>query len=257
MGAASVPLDRPILILLDSFCTFGTAVDAVGVRSIMGELEPAVVVGVGYPVTVVEEVGMRTRDLTPSASAGPGVPVFIDAMLGSERGGADAFLAFLLDELVPEICRRVTKASPTRRALFGHSLAGLFVAHALTTRPEAFETFAANSPSLWWNDFEVARRLDGLGVLLQARGVAPRVLVGAGGREQEVPEALPPGLDPQEIGDYIRRCRMVDAAGDFAAGLKAAGLTDVQTVVFADETHGSVVPAAVGRAVTFALGAKR
>ncbi len=253
LAAATPPTDCPILVVLDSFLTFGTAVDCVGLRSIAGDLEPAVVVGVGYPASPAEEMMLRTRDFTPSASPGAGTPAFIDAMMGPERGGADAFLAFLLDELVPAVLARVSAASPSRRALFGHSLGGLFAAHVLTTRPEAFETVVANSPSLWWNEFEVPRRLEGLPARLSATGASPRVLVSAGGREQDPPEAAMPGLDPQEIADFVRRCRMVDAACDFAAGLKGAGLPDVRSVVFADEDHGSVVAAAVGRAVTFAL----
>ena len=33
----------------------------------------------------------------------------------------------------------------------GHSLGGLFVLHALYTRPAAFQSYLAASPSLWWS----------------------------------------------------------------------------------------------------------
>ena len=51
----------------------------------------------------------------------------------------------------------------------------------------------------------------------------------------------------------VREARMVDSAREFAEALKAFSLAELKYVCFDDEDHASVVPAAVGRAVTFAL----
>ena len=62
--------------------------------------------------------------------------------------------------LFPEVARRHTGEASTKRSiLFGHSLGGLFVAYALLTRPDAFATYLAISPSLWWDGFTVLRHL--------------------------------------------------------------------------------------------------
>lgn len=79
----------------------------------------------------------RNRDLTPSAVSG---------MLNT--GGADNFLAFLKDELIPYI----DKTYPTNRSntLFGHSFGGLFAMYAFLKEPQLFDTYLAADPSLWW-----------------------------------------------------------------------------------------------------------
>ncbi len=253
VGRSGPLTDCPILILLDSAAVFGAAVENASMRGIFHDVETAVIVGIGYPTAMIEEAKLRVRDLTPSTSLGLGAPSSMEALLGTERGGADLFLSFILDELVPAVVDRVPEASPTRRVLVGASLGGLFTAHALVTRPEAFETFVANSPSLWWNDFEVTKHLDDFKGRLSASGASPRVLITVGSREQDAPDIDFPGVDLKETTPFVQRCRMVDAASDFAKDLKSAGLPEVSSVIFADEDHLSVVPAAIGRAVTFAL----
>jgi hypothetical protein len=47
--------------------------------------------------------------------------------------------------------------------------------------------------------------------------------------------------------------RMVDAAADFAESLRKCGLQNVEYVAFQGEDHGSVVPAAIGRGLAYAL----
>jgi predicted alpha/beta superfamily hydrolase len=245
------PQDCPILFVLDSGMTFGTAVDAAGFRAMIGQLTPAVIVGVGYegpPATFMHE---RTKDLSPPASAG--VAPELAGMIGSEHGGADGFLEFLVTELAEAVRARAPEASATRRILFGHSLGGLFAVHALMTRPDSFETFVASSPSLWWDDFSVLKRREELDAKLKATGASPRVLVTIASAEQDVPKVAPPGMDLETVKAIVAKSRMVDAAREFAESLQSAALSEAGYVCFADEDHGSVVPAAIGRGITFAL----
>src|SRR5258708_16013648 len=65
-------------------------------------------------------------------------------------GGADKFLSFIADELLPTIDRNY-RTRPYR-VLIGHSLGGLFAVYALMSRPEVFKGYLIGSPSLWWDD---------------------------------------------------------------------------------------------------------
>ena len=85
----------------------------------------------------------RNRDFTPEPNAD----------LAEQRptaGGADAFLRFLSDELIPWV-EGEYRTAPFR-VLVGHSRGGLFATHALMVRPAVFDGYIAISPSLWWND---------------------------------------------------------------------------------------------------------
>jgi predicted alpha/beta superfamily hydrolase len=245
------PSDCPILFVLDSGITFGTAVESTAMRTAAGLLEPAVIVGVGYDADLATVMRLRTADLTPPAPENK-YPEMAGAM-GSEYGGADAFLNFLLGELVPAIRERAPEASPTRRILYGHSLGGLFAAHALLTRPEAFETFAVSSPSLWWNDFAILGQLKGFADTLKSRAARPRALVSVAAGEQDPPPVAQPGMTLEATRERVLQARMVDAAREFAESLKPFDLAKLAFVCFQDEDHASVVQASVARAITFAL----
>lgn len=251
--AATGAIDQncPVLIVLDSALTFGTAVERSSMYAALGQLKSAIVVGVGYPGDVFAGLKARTLDLTPKTPAGTHAEMA--PMIGTEFGGADDFLDFLLDELVPSIRQRAPEASESRLILHGFSLAGLFSAYALLTRPAAFETVSIIAPSLWWNGFAVLRHLPAFGARIKAEGRSPRVLVGVGALEQAEPDAAPPGLDLEQLRETVRAARMVDAAREFADALRDQGVADVEFACFADEGHAGALTAGTGRAVSFAL----
>ena len=68
----------------------------------------------------------------------------------ADRGGADVFLTFLCDELVPEIDRRFKTTSI--RVLAGHSLAGLITVYAMIKKPDVFTHLIAASPSIGYSN---------------------------------------------------------------------------------------------------------
>lgn len=109
---------------------------------------PEVIV-VGIPNTSGEG---RQRDYTP-----PGMQQDLDDK-DSPVGRADKFLAFVREELVPEIDRRYRTSST--RILSGNSRGGLFVVYALTADPSLFSSYSAHSPALWRDDSEMVKRLD-------------------------------------------------------------------------------------------------
>jgi hypothetical protein len=86
----------------------------------------------------------RTRDLTPPSQ------VKEDIDRAPTHGGADTFLRFMSDELMPWVEQNY-RTRPYK-ILVGHSFGGLFAIHTLTTRPGVFDAYVAISPSLQWND---------------------------------------------------------------------------------------------------------
>ena len=68
-----------------------------------------------------------------------------------DNPGADNFLSFIGDELIPHIEKNY-RANGTR-TIRGRSLSGLFVMYAFLKRPELFENYIGNSAG-WYTDME-------------------------------------------------------------------------------------------------------
>lgn len=83
----------------------------------------------------------------------PVTPALAGTPVSLGTGGADAYLAFLDEELKPALAEAFP-LDPDDATLTGQSFGGLFVVHALLTRPTAFRRYLAGSPSLWWHDRE-------------------------------------------------------------------------------------------------------
>ena len=132
----------PLLILLDGDGHFHHATGVVDFLVANQRIPPMIVVGVGNR--------NRTRDLTPPTG---------DPQFQGRTGGADQFLRFLSDELIPYLDQ--TNRTLDYRVLVGHSFGGLFALHALTTRPDVFDGYISISPSTWWNQQALVAALPG------------------------------------------------------------------------------------------------
>ncbi len=65
-------------------------------------------------------------------------------------GGADNFVKFFREELVPYIDKNF-KTEPYK-VLIGHSYGGVFAMHVLLTDPELFDAYIAIDPSFWYKN---------------------------------------------------------------------------------------------------------
>jgi uncharacterized protein len=72
-------------------------------------------------------------------------------------GGADRFLSFLREELMPRVQREFRTAGP--RILSGHSLGAIFVCYSLTAAPDLFEARLAHSPAIWRDEDAVVEAM--------------------------------------------------------------------------------------------------
>lgn len=126
-------LSYPVLYILDasdqdsragsSFHTIAKQVDAMSLEGI----PPMIVIGVVNT--------HRSRDMLP-----------IETGLYPESGGAQNFLAFLAEELIPYVDENFRTTE--ERILYGRADSGLFTLYALLERPDAFSAYISSSPTV-------------------------------------------------------------------------------------------------------------
>lgn len=145
---------------------------------------PVILAAIGY-----EGANRRWYDLTSRAMA-PIAPILFYRAPPADRltGGREAFLAMIADQLLPELARRY----PLDRddmTIYGHSLGGLFVVHALLSRPGLFARYVAADPSVWWNAGESQREAAAFAAGVRAAGgtIRPgvRLMVAQAGRARQ------------------------------------------------------------------------
>ncbi len=134
----------PVIVTTDGDYAFLHTVSAVKFLAQATQMPPAIVVGIGH--------ADRNHDLTPSLTQASLPP---DA---GNFGGANAFLKYIAEELMPYLDARY----PTQpfRTLIGHSLGGLFATYAMVTQPEVFQGYITLEPSLWWDNRAMVRQVE-------------------------------------------------------------------------------------------------
>lgn len=219
----------PTLYVLDGNYRFGPA--ALALRQFSkGLLVPGIVVGIGYPTDDLEEIyRRRTFDMTPSVSNDP-------ARVDS-TGGGDAFLRVIEEEIKPFVKERYN-VNPAQQFIYGSSLGGLIVLHALYRNPKAFSTYILSSPSIWYNDKEILADEEAFSKRARSGELHLKVMVTSAGDESN---------------------SMVDNASEFAERLSSfhpQNITVVRTI-FDGEIHISVGSASLIRAIRFAFPLKK
>lgn len=141
-----------LVIATDAELSAGTLISTLRSCAVGLDLPLLYGVSVGYPLDANPPFMLRrNRELTTSWPAFEPVTPALLGMPGVARtGGADAFLAFLADELRPALAEAFP-IDTDDATLTGQSFGGLFVLYALLHRPDAFRRYLAVSPSLWWN----------------------------------------------------------------------------------------------------------
>ncbi|WP_323744650.1 alpha/beta hydrolase [Thermaerobacillus caldiproteolyticus] len=230
------PSGFPVIYLLDANAVFGTMVEAMRVQACRPEktgVFPAVIVGIGYP-TEMPFAPARFYDFTLPVSAAE-LPSRPDGTAWPELGGAEVFLKFIEEELKPEIeCE--FKIDSERQTLFGHSLGGLFALHVLFTKPTAFRTYIAGSPSIHWNKRLLLEAEQQFVSRLERETLNVEILLAVGELEKS------------------HKSRINDNAKELAERLSAFADRGVYVEFkeFEGEGHVSVLPALISRAVRFA-----
>lgn len=136
----------PLLIILDGQSLFQPLSSAFSFmsRSRRGSRRVPEMIVVGIRST------NRERDFTPDK---------IVTKRKNDTGGADQFLDFLENELMPELQSKYRTTSGN--LLVGHSLGGLFAAHAYMKAESSFSGFIAIDPSFrTWDDAIMDQKIE-------------------------------------------------------------------------------------------------
>jgi uncharacterized protein len=229
-------------------------------------VEPAVVVGIGYPIDDAFDMTRRTLDLTS-----PVPPDRVTPEIGSEPVGGDVALMDFIDKAVKPTIETRFKIDRNRQTLMGHSLGGLFTLRTLFNRPQSFQTYVALSPSIWWDERAVTKEAQEF-VKNANRPQKLRVFLSAGELEQyfsapyiaHARDVLRRSFkakgktdaDADQLLNELQASRKSAMVGNAREMAELLGTGDISAtfVEFRDEDHFSVVPVALGRAVPFALG---
>ena len=122
----------PVVYILDADYNFGMVCYGTRHLTINKDIPDVILVGIGNISS------RRVRDYTPTKTS----------MSGS--GGANQFIEFLKQELIPSISS--TYRVNDDRTIVGHSLGGLFAYYCLFNSPDLFKNYLAVSPSLWYDN---------------------------------------------------------------------------------------------------------
>ncbi|MBS4210107.1 alpha/beta hydrolase-fold protein [Bacillus sp. FJAT-50079] len=221
----------PIIYVLDGQSYFQFARDVIRLQSKNSAktfVHEAIVVGIGHAGEDEDIRKRRFYDFTAPAKE----YIYPERLKGfdvGKHGGAKKFLHFIEEELKPRIEKRYI-INKKKQALFGHSLSGLFTLWTLFTKPAAFQTYLACSPSIWWNDYELFKYME---AFLQQKIEKIRIHI--------------------TVGEYERF--MVDDAKRMAHELITKipeAVLECEYYIAPEENHASVVPTIMSRAIRFA-----
>ena len=221
----------PVLYVTDANFLFLITVEAQRLLNVFGEVKPIIIVGIDRPASVLGEMlAIRIADLTPSSM--PRVDSVWTASYGAtaRSGGAQAFLATLVDEVIPSVEARYPTSE--ERGLVGYSVGGVFVTHVLFTVPDRFTHYMILSPSYWWGDGEMFAQEEAYADFHD--DLAAAVFLSAGTEEQTIAQGA---------------ARMDSVLT--ARSYRTLALTRHE---FDGETHVSVPPAAISRGLRVLFG---
>ena len=127
----------PVLYVLDGDIAYGMAASIARYLEVGGNIPELIIVGIGYGSIDKSSSNKRSRDYKPIAT-----------------GGAENFLIFLKDELIPYVDSNY-RTIPGDRTINGYSIGGLFALYTLFTQPKTFNRYIIGSPYLLWDDYSI------------------------------------------------------------------------------------------------------
>jgi uncharacterized protein len=210
----------PIMILTDAIWAMGIAQSTFDYMTVLDkEIPEVIIVGIDYPYSKnLDWARNRFRDMLPTHVEGY-----------DPSGSADKFIAFIKKELFPYIENNY-RVDTTDRCFCGHSFGGLLGSHIFMEHSNLFNRYIIGSPSYWWDNKEITKRLSAK-AFLSADSVKA-VYTYIGGKEGEMMINNWKEFNEQLVNKINKNLKFHDQ-------------------IYQDETHMSVTPAAFSTAVKF------
>lgn len=227
----------PVVYMMDSNLMFTGVMNGAWGLQFGQEVPEVIIIGIGYAVeNLLEVITLRNRDLLPTNDpefeAQNGMPDDLST------GGAEAFLAFINEEVKPAMNARY-RINTDSQSLVGYSFGGEFSLFTLFTHPDAFDNYVIGSPSIWWHDtviFDYETRY------ADAHDDLPKNVYISSGALEEAPDG----------DDFM----MVSNARKMTELLQSRNYPNLKVSYknFADDTHAtSYLPSAI-QGLRFVLG---
>ncbi|MFC4161030.1 alpha/beta hydrolase [Chitinimonas lacunae] len=234
----------PVLFLTDANYAFPLVRSIVRrVRDDGKALEDCIVIGLSYARGETPGYSRR-RDYTPTVreqlDPAPGGPY--------RYGEAEAYRRFIAEEVFPWVASHY-RADLQRAIYAGHSYGGLLGVHILLTEPRMFSHYILSSPSLWYDNKVMFKRLESY--LASQPDLPAKVLMPIGAFETVRPESDNPRYHKEHdmVRDLLRfEQRLQERA--------YPGL-EIRALVLDDEDHLTVFPASITRGLLWALAPKK
>jgi len=254
------PEGFPVFYIFDGNGCFATVAEIMRSRAPADGLRPAIVVAIGYATDdLMTLMALRMKDLSTPATPEwlAALPFAIPGLTADLTGGLDDFIRVVEEEIRPAVAR-LAPTDPSDQTVMGHSLGGLAVLRMLFTRPSMYRTFVASSPSIWWSGHAILADEQAFREKVEAGEASPRLLIDVGSREQ-TPDSgalrhFKTMAEAQASADFCSMVENARALGQRLQTLKVGHGYVAETVLFTDEGHVSVLPAAISRGLQFALG---
>jgi predicted alpha/beta superfamily hydrolase len=210
----------PIMIITDAFWAMGIVQNTFDMMTFWThEIPEVIVVGIAYPYSSLLDMSRnRHRDL---------LPTYVEGY--NPSGSADRFINFIKKELIPYVENNY-RVDTTDKCFTGHSYGGLLGSHILLEQPHLFNRYIIGSPSYWWDNKEITKRLSTKSYL--ATDSIKAVYTFIGGKESQSMINNWKEFDSILIKKLNKNIKFHDQ-------------------IFQDETHMSVVPAAFSTAIKF------
>ena len=140
----------PVVYMLDGYSSFGIMVQEQRLLAFSSEVPEAIIVGISSEGGSKEFIYNRARDYTPTHIPQEQLPDVV-RQLTPASGGAEKFLGFIKNELIPFIESKY-RCKENDRTFVGHSYGGLFGFYVLFNHPEVFNRYVMISPALLWDN---------------------------------------------------------------------------------------------------------
>lgn len=224
----------PVVYYLDAYYWGGIVIETYRLLRAFNEIPPLILVGVSYPnASGTDANNYRSRDFTPTHVPTEDIPEWLKPFT-PRSGGAESFLSFVENELIPTIESNY-RVDASDRGLLGYSYGGLFGAYVLFKKPDLFQKYLLGAPALIFDHYYVLKEEEKLANVTR-----------------ETPAKVFSAVGSEDIADILKSWI---ALRDRLNSRKYEKLS-FEYMILDGENHTSAIPAVHSRAFRVLYGRK-